>query len=419
MTATLPAPTSAPATTRTAVVTGIGVIAPNGIGTEAYWSALLAGESGIRPIGRFDADRYPVRVAGEVPPSFVAKEHVPGRLVAQTDRMTHFALAATDWALADAAADPTAYGEYDTAVITANSSGGFEFGARELANLWTKGSEWVGAYQSIAWFYAASTGQISIRHGMRGACGVIASEQAGGLDAAGAARRAIRAGTRLVAAGGTDASLSPWGFITQFPTGLLSEVADPGRAFLPFDAAASGYVTGEGGAMLVVEDATEAAARGARVYGELAGYAATFDPRPGSDRPPALRRAIEVALADAGVTPGEVDVVFADAMGVPELDRIEAAALVDVFGPHGVPVTAPKTMTGRLYAGGAALDVATALLSIRDGVLPPTVSVSEVGAHRLDLVLGQPRELPVRTALVVARGYGGFNAALVVRAVRA
>ena len=112
----------------------------------------------------------------------------------------------------------------------------------------------------------------------------------------------------------------------------------------------------------------------------------------------------------------DIDVVFADAMGVAELDRQEAQALAAVFGPYGVPVTAPKTMTGRLYAGGAPLDIVAALLSIRDGVVPPTVSVTDVVAdYRLDLVVGAPRQLPVRSALVVARGYGGFNAALIVR----
>jgi act minimal PKS chain-length factor (CLF/KS beta) len=127
---------------------------------------------------------------------------------------------------------------------------------------------------------------------------------------------------------------------------------------------------------------------------------------------------MELALADADVQPADVDVVFADASAVPELDRQEAAAISAVFGPRGVPVAAPKTMTGRLYAGGAALDVAAALMSIRDSVIPPTVGVAHLAPDcPVDLVTDVPRETPVRVALVVARGYGGFNAALVVRAV--
>src|SRR5439155_13200358 len=135
-------------------------------------------------------------------------------------------------------------------------------------------------------------------------------------------------------------------------------------------------------------DGSAARERGARGYGEIAGYAATFDPRPGTGRPPALRRAIGLALADAGLRPDEIDVVFADAAAVGELDRGEATAIADVLGPYAVPVTAPKTMTGRLYAGGASLDVAAALLAMRDSVIPPTVGVRELsGQCPLDLVL--------------------------------
>ncbi|MFC5827932.1 ketosynthase chain-length factor [Nonomuraea insulae] len=395
-----------------AVVTGIGVMAPNGLGAEDYWAATLAGKSGIDVISAYDVSGFPVRLAGEVK-GFDPVERVPKRLRAQTDHMTHLALAATDEALADAGVDPAGLSEYTMSVITANSSGGTVFGQRELQKLWAKGPLYVGAYMSVAWFYAATTGQLSIRHGMRGPCGVIAAEQAGGLDAVGHARRQLRLGSRLVVTGGTDASLSPAGLTAQIATRLLSRGDDPATAYLPFSAGARGYVPGEGGAILIVEDA---AAVTRRPYGRIAGYAATFDPPPGSPRPPTLRRAIESALADAMVTPDGVDVVFADAYGVPELDAAEAAALREVFGPRRVPVTAPKTMTGRLYAGGAALDLATALLAIRDQVIPPTVNVAEpLPAYELDLVCGEPREARLRTALVVARGYGGFNAAAVVR----
>jgi act minimal PKS chain-length factor (CLF/KS beta) len=398
-----------------AVITGIGIAAPNGLGTDAYWAATLAGRGAIAPISRFDPAGYPVRLGGEVR-DFVAAEHVPSRLIPQTDNWTHLGLAAAAMALDDAAADPADFPEYGMAVLTASSSGGTEFGQREIERLWSKGPRWVGAYQSIAWFYAATTGQISIRHGMRGPCGVICAEQAGALDATDHARQLIGHGTKLVITGGTDASLCPYGLTAQYSNGRLSESDDPARAYLPFDARACGYVPGEGGAMLVVESAAEARARSApHLYGQIAGYAATFDPPPGSGREPNLRRAMELALADAGLPATAVDVLFADAAGVPELDRLEADAIRAVFGPRGVPVTAPKTMTGRLNAGGGALDLASALLAIRDGVIPPTTGVTELAPGcDIDLVAGAPRETPVATAMVAARGYGGFNAAIVV-----
>lgn len=197
----------------------------------------------------------------------------------------------------------------------------------------------------------------------------------------------------------------------------VSADPDPATAYRPFDERAAGYVPGEGGAICVLEDAAAALARGARVYGELAGYASTFDPAADSGRPPGLRRAVELALADAGTAPDEVDVVFADAVCVPGLDRSEAQALREVFGERGVPVTAPKTLTGRLFSGGGVLDVVSALMSIRHGVIPATFGTSTVPAeYGIDLVLGEPRPARLRTALVLARGRWGFNSAVVIRA---
>ncbi|WP_189330337.1 ketosynthase chain-length factor [Actinoplanes ianthinogenes] len=404
-------------TTSHAVVTGIGVVAPTGVTTAEHWASVLAGKSGLGRITRFDAGDYPVRVAGQVP-GFRATEQVPARLVPQTDRGTHFGLVAAADALIDARVDPQELPEYEMAVVTAASSGGTEFGQHEMERLYTKGPDWVGAYQSIAWFYAATTGQVSIRHGMRGPCGVICTEQAGGLDVLGQSRRLLGSGSRLVLGGGSDASLCPYGLVAQLSNGGLSADPDPARAYLPFDADAAGYVPGEGAAMLVVEDEAAAATRGAPVYGRITGYAAGFDPPPGSPRPPVLARTIRAALAEARLDPGDVDMVFADAAGQPDADRREAEALAEIFTPGGVPVTAPKTLTGRMYAAGAALDVATALLALRAGVIPPTAPVARpASGPALDLV-SETRSSDPRTALVLARGHGGFTAALVVTAPR-
>jgi act minimal PKS chain-length factor (CLF/KS beta) len=387
------------------VVTGIGAIAPNGLGTEEYWSATCAGTSGIGPVGRFDAAGYPSKLAGEIP-GFEAGDHLPSRLLPQTDHMTRLALVAADWALRDAGVDRETFPPLDMGVVTASSAGGFEFGQRELERLWSRGNEYVSAYQSFAWFYAVNSGQISIRHGFKGPSGVLVTDQAGGLDAIAQARRQLRKGSKVIVTGGVDGSICPWGWVAQLASGRLSTSDDPAAAYLPFDPRAAGHVPGEGGAILIMEDAAAARERGAEhVYGEIAGYAATFDPRPGSGREPGLRRAIEGALADAGVASDDVDVVFAD-----------AAAIAAVFGPGRVPVTAPKTMTGRLYAGAASLDVAAALLAIRDGLVPPTVNVRPARDCPIEIVIGGACPMPVRTAVVIARGHGGFNSVLVIRA---
>jgi act minimal PKS chain-length factor (CLF/KS beta) len=149
----------------------------------------------------------------------------------------------------------------------------------------------------------------------------------------------------------------------------------------------------------------------------VAGYAAAFDPDPATQAGPAatgLDRAARQAMAEAGVDPTQIDVVFADARGLPDADLAEASTLARIFGPYGVPVTAPKTLTGRLYGGGAALDVATALLAIRDSVIPPTAGVTSLAPGcDIDLVRGAPRPARVRTVLVLARGFGGFSSAMV------
>lgn len=406
---------------RRALVTGVSAMAPNGTGVPEFWSAVLNGRSGLGAVGRFEAEGFPVRVVGEISGAETLPEVDP-RLAVQTDRWSQLALMAAEEALHDAALRPDTLGPYDLSVVTASSSGGNAFGQREIQALWSKGPRHVGPFQSIAWFYAATTGQLSIRHGMKGPCGVVVAEQAGGLDALGQARRTLlRGDAKAVLSGGTEAPLSPYALACQTTSGRLSTSGDPERAYLPFDSAARGHVPGEGGAILVLEDEDSARARGVdRPYGEIAGHAATFDAAPGAVRRPGpspLRRAVELALAEARVEPQDVDVVFADAMGTPDQDRAESACLAEVFGPRAVPVTAPKSLYGRLYAGGAPLDVVTALLALREQVIPPTsFRITPAAAHSLDLVR-EPRETRLRTALVLARGYGGFNAALVVRAV--
>jgi 3-oxoacyl-(acyl-carrier-protein) synthase len=198
--------------------------------------------------------------------------------------------------------------------------------------------------------------------------------------------------------------------------------SEPGAgAYRPFDERASGYLPGEGGAILLVESLASARRRGAPVYGELAGYGATHDgclPGVAPADETHLARAIRIALDDAGTSPDDIDVVFADGAGTLDGDAAEARALHRSLGERSrtVPVTVPKTMLGRSYAGGASLDAAGALLSMRDGCIPPTINLERpASGHGLRLVRDQPETADVSTALVIARGYGGFNSALVLR----
>lgn len=399
-----------------AAITGLGVVAPTGIGVEEHWSATLEGKQSVGTIEAFDPSGYSVQLAGQVS-GFDPSAYVDERLLVQTDRWTWFAFAATKMALDDAAYDPSAYDPYSTSVMLGSGSGGNEFGQREIQALWSRGRRSVGAYQSIAWFYAASTGQVSILHGTKGPSGVLVADGAGGLDSLGWARRTVRRGTPAVIAGGTEAPISPYAIVCQASTQKMSTATDPCHGYKPFDRAANGHVPGEGGAVLIVEDAASAAERGCtEIYGEIAGYSATHDAyhhervAPGGHR---YAQAIESALADAAMSPDDVDLVIADGAGDPELDEIEAEALVRLFGERGVPVTAPQGLVGRLCAGGSALNAANALLALRDGVAPPVGNLDDPDPRfRVDLVR-EAREMRLQTVLVAARGHGGFNSAAV------
>ncbi|MFD7732140.1 beta-ketoacyl synthase N-terminal-like domain-containing protein [Kitasatospora phosalacinea] len=402
---------------RCAVITGIGVVAPNGIGADDYWKALCEGRSALGPIDREGCENLPLRTAGLVR-GFDAEEYVEARYLVQTDRFTHFAMAAAELAMADADLTDHPDDPYGVAVVTAAGSGGGEFGQRELQHLWAEGPHHVGPYQSIAWFYAASTGQISIRGGFKGPCGVVASDEAGGLDALAHAARAVARGTDAVLAGAAEAPVAPYSMVCQLGYPGLSTAEDPERAYRPFGSDAAGFVPAEGGAMFVVEDEHTARLRGARPRARIAGHTATFTGAARwADSREGLAHAIRGALAEAHCAPDEVDVVFADALGVPEADRAEALALADALGDHAarVPVTAPKAGLGRAHCGAPALDVAAAVLALEHGLVPPTPHTADC-PHGLDLVTGgHPRAVGLRTALVLSRGLMGSNSALLLR----
>ncbi|MFD5426130.1 ketosynthase chain-length factor [Streptomyces sp. NPDC127084] len=407
-----------PRQNRRPVITGMGVVAPNGVGTDAFWKATREGLSVLDHITREGCEHLPVRIAGEVR-GFTPESVVEERFLVQTDRFTHFAMAAADMALAEARIVPgdSAGNPFGIGVVTAAGSGGGEFGQRELQRLWGQGSRYVGPYQSIAWFYAASTGQISIRGGFKGPCGVVASDEAGGLDAIAHAGRAIARGTDTVVIGAAEAPLAPYSLVCQLGYRELSLCEEADRAYRPFTPSACGFVPAEGGGMLVVEAEATARERGAPVRAVVAGHAATFT---GASRwqqsREGLAHAIRGALADAECAPEEIDVVFADALGIPEADRAEAMAIADALGPHctRVPVTAPKTGTGRAYCGAPVLDTAAAVLALQDGLIPPTPNVFDV-CHDLEVVTGRARPAELRTALILSRGLMGSNSALVLR----
>ncbi|MEV6848448.1 beta-ketoacyl synthase N-terminal-like domain-containing protein [Actinoplanes sp. NPDC051411] len=404
---------------RRAVITGLGVMAPSGVTAEEHWSTVASRTNRLDRISAFDASGYTTTVAGEVRGLDDLTRDIPNRLTVQTDRWTWMAFVAVERALADARLDLDAEDPYQVSVVLASSSGGNHFGQRELQRLWSQPERTVGAFQSIAWFYAATVGQLSIRHQAKGPSNVLVAESAGGLDSLAHSARLIARGVDVVLAGGLEAPLSPYALTCQLGSGRLSPVADPARAYLPFDAAASGYVPGEGGAVLVVEELEHAVGRGATIYAEVAGWSATHDGvlPGGPDGVPHQQyaRALREAIGNAGLAPEDIDLVVPDAQGVLDQDRAEAAAIRAVFGPARPPVSSAKSLIGRLYQGGAALDAATAVLAMRAGQIPAHSGTGRPAEGcDLDFVAGT-RPARLEAALIAARGYGGYNSAVVLR----
>jgi minimal PKS chain-length factor (CLF/KS beta) len=398
--------------TVTAVITGVGPVAPGGVGATEFWQAVSAGRNRLARITRFDPEGTPVTVAGEV--AFDADELIDHHYLVQADRATQFGLAAADLAMADAMFSPPALNPFAAGVISSSCVGGAESGQRGLGELWRHGPHHLSPYQSIAPLHAATTGQVSVRDTMKGPCGVLVTDEAGGLDALAHARRALRRGARIMIAGAAEAPLCPYALAPQYFARMLSESADPDTAYLPFSYGASGYAPAEGAAMFVVESAADAAERGSRPRAVIAGHGATFSTVAAFDPSgEGLAMACRKALAAARCQPEDIDVVFADAAAIPTADRAEVTVIKSLFGTK-VPVTAPKAGFGRAYAGASALDAAAAVLSLDHGVVPPIPALPEP-IDDLDFVVGAPRRAELRTALVLARGYGGMNSALVLR----
>ncbi|PWK84393.1 act minimal PKS chain-length factor (CLF/KS beta) [Lentzea atacamensis] len=392
------------------VISGLGVVASTGITVEDHWAAVLDGKTGIGHITRFGVDDSSVVLSGEVS-GFDAWKTLPTRLVRGTEQSAHLALAAAKAALDDCATDHAALPDSQLAVVTAGSLGGDEAWRYDGYRSYEDGPSWLGPYKSTAWVRSAATGKNSTGPDVRVLPRLSCVERTDGLDVIAQARRLLRGPSRLIVAGGVDREMCQHVLLARTSGSChLSTSDDPYLAYAPFDVNARGHVLGEGGAILVAERAENA--RG-RSYGSVLGHAAVFDQPGQAGRESVLAGLIKRSLSDARLHSSDIDVVFADAAGDPKLDRIEADAITAVFGPNSVPVTAPKTLTGRLH-DGAALDVATALLALRDGVIPHTAGTERLAPGiDLDIVLKEPRQRPLSTALVLGRGFRGLITALV------
>jgi 3-oxoacyl-[acyl-carrier-protein] synthase II len=402
-------------------VTGLGVVTPLGIGIEPFWANVLAEQIAVRTITRFPTDGYTSTMAAEIA-DFDAASFVSGKRLRWTDRFSQFALAATRMAIDDAAFHVTDDG-VDTGVFIGSALGGLAYADAQYDIFRTKGLDAVRPLLAISVFGGAATCNVAMEFGIRGPNVANGNSCASGAVAIGDAYRAIARGEiRSALAGGCEAPLAPlvFGAFTIIRA-MSTRNDDPAHACRPFDRNRDGFVMAEGAAMLVLERYDDALARGARIYGEIAGYGLTNDafhmsaPHPeGTFNALAMQR----ALAEANVLPVDVDVVNAHGSGTPLGDAGEAAALQIVFGERSahVPLTATKGQHGHALGASGAWEAVLSLLAIERGIVPRVVNYTDADPACAVGALTAHLQTAPRVVLSSSAGFGGINAALVFRA---
>jgi 3-oxoacyl-[acyl-carrier-protein] synthase II len=397
-------------------VTGLGVKAPGGSDVESFWKTVRAGQPTAATIERFDPDELPVRFAGEVR-DFDPVVYFGPKEARRQDRATQLGFAAASDALADA-------GELGTdpsrcAVVAGTGVGGLESHEQQMRIFFEKGPARVSPFTVPLMMANATAGVVAMQLGWTGPNVCIATACAAGTHAIGEGVRLVRDGTAdVVLAGGTESCLTGMTIAAFARMGALStRNDDPARASRPFDAERDGFVIGEGAAFLVLESLEGAQARGATIYGEVVGYGRNADayhitaPSPGGAGAAAC---MQLALDDAGLEPGAIGHVNAHGTSTDLNDAAEAEAVRKVFDDDPPAVTSTKGVTGHLIGAAGAVEALAVLLSIREGIAPPTANLERIGDDiGVDVVSGEPREVGSKPALSNSFGFGGHNATLI------
>jgi 3-oxoacyl-[acyl-carrier-protein] synthase II len=411
-----------PVTPPTVVCTGLGAITPLGHTVAASWEALLAGRSGVDRLEGVEVQGLPPLAAGQVR-GFRAEDHLPAREVHKTDRFIQFAHVAASEALADAGIGGGTVDADRAAVFFGCGRGGLPAVEQAAARYRARGGRGVSPHFSVLTLANMAAGQIARAFGFTGPCLGIATACASGTHAIAEAAHLIRRGEAdVVVTGGTEAVITPL-MLAGFHQAKVLAMAgdDPSRACRPFDRSRSGFVLGEGACCLVLETAEHARARGAPIYGEVAGSGMTCDayhPTTPDPEGRALARAIRHALEAAGVTPQDLGYISAHGTGTLHNDPTEARALHLALGgaAESVPISSIKGATGHMLGASGALEAAVCLLAMRDGVVPATANlVAPDPACPLAHIIGPPAHGPFRVVLSHSAGFGGVNAALVFR----
>jgi len=407
---------------RRVVVTGIGMVSPLGVGTETNWSALLAGRSGVGPITRFDASRYPSRIAGEVK-GFNAEDFIPKKDVKKMDRFIHFAVAASQLAMEDSKLAISSANAERVGVYIGSGIGGLPSIEKQHASLLESGPDRISPFFIVGLIVNLASGQVSIRFGAKGPNLAACTACATGSHSIGDSYEIIKRGDAdAMICGGTEAVITPLavgGFCAMRALSTRNDA--PEKASRPFDSDRDGFVMGEGSGILILEELSGALKRGAKIYAEIAGYGLTGDafhvsaPSADGDGPV---RVMKAALEDAGVGPEAVDYINAHGTSTPAGDKVETLAIHRVFGESAkkIAVSSTKSMTGHLLGAAGGLETAITALAVERDAVPPTINYEKPDPEcDLDYVPNQSRKMRVRIALNNSFGFGGTNASLLLR----
>jgi len=408
---------------RRVVVTGLGLISPLGIGTQATWDALVEGRSGVGPITRFNTDGYSVRIAGEVR-DFDPGQWLEHKEIKKFDTFVHYAVAASDMALEQSGLEIGDDNAHRIGVVIGSGIGGFPMIEQNHEKLLNRGPRKVSPFFIPGSIINMCSGLVSIRTGAKGPNMATCTACATSAHAISDATLYIRHGyADAIIAGGSEAVITPMplaGFSSM--RALSTRNDDPERASRPWDKDRDGFVIGEGSGIVVLEELEHARTRGAPILAEVLGFGMSSDAShisaPSEDGDGAIR-CMRAALDDAKLNPEDVDYVNAHGTSTPAGDVVETIAIKGAFGSHAekLMVSSTKSMSGHLLGAAGGLEFGVSVMAVKEGIVPPTINLDEPDAENdLDYVPHAAREVPVKVALTNSFGFGGTNGCLLVGA---
>ena len=407
---------------RRVVVTGLGVVACNGIGRDNFWQANKQGRSGIGKITRFDAEAFETRIAGEIS-DFDPSQFMPAELVKKVDRFVHFGLACSEMALQDSQLNLDAQDKYRMGVIIGSGVGGMLFHEEQMVAVLEKGVNRINPTSVPKITPNAVSSHIAIRYGLMGPNMVISTACASASHAVGEAFRKIQWGDMdICVTGGVEAPLTRLNFGAYCALRVVSKKNDfPQAASRPFDLQRDGFVLSEGGGVVILEELNHALARNAPIYAEVTGYASNSGAKhmvmPDLTGDDAARVMID-ALKDANIDRAKVDYINAHATSTVQNDRAETKAIKTVFGQgaYKIPISSTKSMIGHSLGAAGGIEAVVCALAIKDKFIPPTINYKDRDPEcDLDYVPNVSRKVQVDAALSNSLGFGGHNATLVVK----